>query len=280
MPPTRILVTGCSSGLGRAIAIEAARREFEVIATVRDRDGLSGLLRHDRVLAERIQVELLDVRLPTRTRELVDAIGPVDVLVNNAGFCHAEAFYDVSLDVVRETLETNFLGAVHLIKAVLPTMIERRGGTIVNISSIAGSVALPGLAAYGASKHALAALSDSLRHELCGSHVNVVVIEPGLLATRMLDANRSNGWSPDAPSPLARRFRTQRSAALAILGPRIGDPHDVARRVLDIAALEKPRPRYRIGMDARALALLSRTKTLPLALNLAARTQRPGRAGA
>jgi NAD(P)-dependent dehydrogenase (short-subunit alcohol dehydrogenase family) len=157
------LVTGTSSGIGMAAAVALARVGHVVAATMRNLDRAGDL----RSIAAKeqlaIDIEALDVNDDSSVREGFAAIvarhGPIDVLVNNAGIPGGGAIEDTPLDVFREMMETNFFGSLRCIKAVVPSMRERRRGTIVNITSIAGRVAMTPQASYAASKWALEAVS-------------------------------------------------------------------------------------------------------------------------
>ena len=160
--PQAVLITGCSSGIGRATALEAASRGHRVFATARDRAGLEELAG-----LSGIGALPLDVTDPESIRRAVEAAaartGRIDALVNNAGYAQYGAVEDVSPEEWRRQFDVNLFGAIEVTRAVLPAMRQARGGTIVNVSSIAGKIAIPFSAPYSASKHALEAVSDALR---------------------------------------------------------------------------------------------------------------------
>jgi len=267
----RVLVTGCSSGFGRLTALEAARAGYEVIATVRD-PAHADRLRHD-AAGHRgaILVAELDVRSPEAIRRLVDGAGPFDALVNNAGVCLSGSFHDTADDELDLMMATNFLGPVRLIRAVVPGMIDRGGGRIVNVSSVAGLLGLPGLSGYAASKHALEGFSDAIRLELREHGIRVSLVEPGLFATEMLGRNRLEARGATAPgSPFAGAYVAHRDAIERLARVAAGDPHRVARRIVRILGASHPRRRYRLGWDATALVLADRAGALPLATRLLA----------
>jgi NAD(P)-dependent dehydrogenase (short-subunit alcohol dehydrogenase family) len=175
---SRVLITGCSTGIGRATAIELNRRGHEVVATARRHDTLSSLDVTDRQL---------DVDDPDSIRAAVETAGEVDVLVNNAAWGAIGPIETIPLDEVRAMYETNVIGALRMLQAVLPGMRERGGGTIVNVSSLAGlfaSMPLNGL--YSSTKFALEAITETLRYE-CGP-----------------SGSASSPSSPDGPPPLGR----------------------------------------------------------------------------
>ncbi|HET7343328.1 MAG TPA: SDR family oxidoreductase, partial [Methylomirabilota bacterium] len=181
------LVTGCSSGIGLATALHFAREKYDVWAGVRDSAGAT-------TLREAIERETLPVRvLPLDVNDTasVDAgvgevmakAGGVDVLVNNAGIGGGGPIEDVPLDFVKRLFETNYFGVIRVTRAVLPSMRARRGGAIVNVSSIGGRVAIAGHGHYCAVKHALEAASEALAQEVQGFGIRVAIVEPGVVVT-------------------------------------------------------------------------------------------------
>ncbi|HEY6064763.1 MAG TPA: SDR family oxidoreductase, partial [Thermoanaerobaculia bacterium] len=183
-----ILVTGCSSGIGRATAIEAAARGHKVFASARRREDVAELT------AKGIETLALDVTDPVSIREGVaatrTAAGRIDALVNNAGYGQYGAIEDVSPEEWRAQFDVNVFGALSVLREVLPGMRAARRGTIVNVSSLAGKVTVPFAGAYCASKHALEAISDALRVELAPWRIRVVVVEPGPIETHFGDRSR------------------------------------------------------------------------------------------
>jgi NAD(P)-dependent dehydrogenase (short-subunit alcohol dehydrogenase family) len=182
--------------------------------------------------------------------------GHVDVLVNNAGFGFGGFLEDLSMAELREQFDTNFFGLVAVTKAVLPGMRERGEGRIINISSINGRFATPGLSAYAASKWAVEGLSEALRHEMRPYGVDVVLVEPGTFKTDIFDRNRrvaARASSPDSPY-YSRSKQLERVVELLLAGSR-QDPEIVARAVGRVATMKRrPRLRYLVGRDARGQA--------------------------
>ena len=197
----------------------------------------------------------LDVRDDDSVRACVDRVltenGRLDVLVNNAGVGMEGAVEETSLDEIRAVLETNFLGAVRMMRAVLPIMRKRRSGRIINIGSAAGFLPMPYSAAYCASKHALRGFSESLDHEVRGFGIRVSVIEPGFVRTDMVEHSflAAAPFEPyiSARSNPARAFRQQMAQGV--------DPDVVARTVLQAATEKDPRVRYLPDGTARVVAL-------------------------
>jgi NAD(P)-dependent dehydrogenase (short-subunit alcohol dehydrogenase family) len=247
---TVALVTGCSSGIGRATALALVRTGVTTVATARRVEQL------DELAAAGCVVLPLDVTDDASRRACVDAAaelaGPVDVLVNNAGYAEMGPVEQVPLDAWRTQLETNVLGPVALVQLLLPGMRDRGRGRIVNVSSMGGEITFPGGGAYHASKHALEAVSDALRVEAAPFGVLVSVVQPGPVATRF-DVNAadlsvySSGPYAALVASLDEQIRTRT--------PRGSAPESVAEVVVRAATARRPRTRYRVGALARGLVL-------------------------
>jgi NAD(P)-dependent dehydrogenase (short-subunit alcohol dehydrogenase family) len=186
--PERILVTGASRGLGRALAAELQRRGHDVLATARDAEALVDL--------EAAGKLSLDVADPSSVAAAVKAAGEVDVLVNNAGITVQSPVEAIPVEVFSSVLETNLLGPLRLIQALLPGMRGRGRGTIVNVSSRAVRSAPPLQAPYASSKAALELLSEVLRKELAPFGIRVMVIDTGSVRTEMRARQRKYGGEP------------------------------------------------------------------------------------
>ncbi|PQP21982.1 SDR family oxidoreductase [Rhodococcus opacus] len=171
----RVLITGCSSGIGKATATLLAEGGHDVIATARNPADLSDIRSCERLS--------LDVTDPSAITKLASLVGEIDVLVNNAGrgmVTPVEHADDAAMETV---WATNLLGPIRMIKAFLPSMRERGSGRIVNVSSVAGRRAMPLIGHYAATKHALEAISESLQWEVRGYGIRVVLVEPGAVST-------------------------------------------------------------------------------------------------
>ena len=178
-----VVITGASSGIGRATALEMARRGAHVVLAARRADRLERVAAECRALGVRAVTIPTDVTLAADCRHLIDTAGDVDVLVNNAGFAILGPVAEANPDDVREMIETNYLGAFHCTQAVLPRMLARRSGTIVNVSSITGLMGFARMSAYCASKFALTGFTEALRDEVLGSGVRVALVCPGTTET-------------------------------------------------------------------------------------------------
>lgn len=177
-----VLITGCSSGIGRALAEEFARRGDRVMATARSEESLAELA------GGRIRTARLDVTDPESidgaVKECTAWAGRIDIVVNNAGYALIGPVTELDLDELRTQFETNVVGAVAVTQAVAPQMVDRRCGRIVNIGSVSGVTATPFGGAYCASKAAIHMLSDALRMELAPFGVRVITVQPGAIESR------------------------------------------------------------------------------------------------
>lgn len=248
----RVLITGCSSGFGLLTAVGAARLGYETIATMRNLDK-SGPL-HDALKAQNVsaQIEKLDVTNPDSINEIADKIGPVDILVNNAGILITGSFLDQTDEEMRRVFETNYFGIVNLTKAVVPSMIVRKSGLIINIASLAGLVGHPFNAAYAASKHALIGYTKSIRVELAPLGIDAVSIEPGYHRTEIIGANANQSENfYNRQSPMFEWNRGFLRTMFDEIIPRAGAAQEVANLILKVMTAEKPKPHYVIGKDAR-----------------------------
>src|SRR6059036_2185566 len=195
-----VLITGCSTGIGRATAEQLATRGWTVYATARRPEAIRDLERGGCKLLALDVCDEASMRAAVETVERAE--GAVGVLVNNAGYDQAGAFEEVPMAEVRRQFETNVFGLVRLTQLVLPGMRRQRWGRIVNLSSMGGRLTLPGGAFYHATKYAVEALSDALRFEVRAFGVEVIVVEPGPIKTRFGDtAIGSIGAlrAPDSP---------------------------------------------------------------------------------
>jgi NAD(P)-dependent dehydrogenase (short-subunit alcohol dehydrogenase family) len=180
-PSKAVLVTGCSSGIGRASALRLSRAGWTVYATARRPESLAELAQAG------CQTLALDVTDEDSMRAAVATVeqehGAVGVLVNNAGYSQGGAIETVPMEAVRRQFETNVFGLVRLTQLVLAKMRAQRWGKIVNVGSMGGRLTFPGAGHYHATKHALEAISDALRFEVRGFGIDVILLEPGLITT-------------------------------------------------------------------------------------------------
>lgn len=259
--PRTVLITGCSSGIGRATAVLLAENGYRVLAGVRSRQRIDEL---NQIGSSLLQPLLLDVTSEEdvqRTVEIVErkAAGGLYALINNAGVGLPSAVELTSLDEVRHLLEVNTISPLRLIQACLPHLRAGRG-RVINLSSMNGRVALPMVGAYSASKFALEALSDTLRVELRPWRIPVSVIRPGQVRTPIFEkANEELAARISAiPQELKNGYDVMHARALefnARGAQSSTSPEMVARLILQVLEARWPRPDYVIGFDARGLQL-------------------------
>jgi NAD(P)-dependent dehydrogenase (short-subunit alcohol dehydrogenase family) len=265
--PSRVaLITGCSSGIGRATAARLAGAGWTVYATARRPETLADLeARGCRTLG-------LDVTDEASMRAAVKAVeaehGTVGALVNNAGYSQNGAIETVPIDKVRAQFETNVFGLVRLCQLVLPGMRRAHAGKIVNLSSMGGRLVFPGGGVYHATKYAVEAISDALRFEVKGFGVDVIVIEPGLIRTSFGDT--SVAGVAEAGEGLADYAQFNAHVARATesayepsspLG-RLGGPPDAVAKVIE-KALRAHRPRARYTVTPSAKLLIAQRAVMP-----------------
>jgi len=250
-----VLITGTSTGIGMATALRQARAGDRVYASMRDL-GRAGALRHA-AAAQRLPIELIELdvdnsaSVTSAVRQVLDREGRLEVLVNNAGIAPFNPIEAASDDEVRRVFETNVFGALRMIRAVLPAMRAQRSGIIANVSSVAGRLAGSCMGVYCASKFALEAVSESLAREVCSFGIRVVIIEPGIIVTPILDKALAN-LPPEADSPYGAPIR--RTRAIFSQGQRTGGHPDLVAEVIE-RALADPngKLRHTAGPDAAVL---------------------------
>jgi NAD(P)-dependent dehydrogenase (short-subunit alcohol dehydrogenase family) len=244
------LVTGSSVGLGRAIVEAALAAGHNVVATARNPAALADLASK---FPDRLLSLALDVTDASAAREVVDQaiarFGSVDVLVNNAGFAGVGSVEDMALDLIEAQFATNFMGAVHSCKAVLPKMRAQGSGRILLISSIGARTAAPGAGVYFASKAAVSALAETLALEVAPLGIAVTAIEPGAMRTRFAETGSLQvaSFDPAYDETVGATVRMMRSAEYAAI---LRDPKDVAAMILEVAALDSPPSRILAGADS------------------------------
>jgi len=268
-----VLITGCSSGIGRATAISLHDAGLGVYATARREDAVADL-------ADRgIRTLTLDVTDETSMARAVAAVeadaGAVGVLINNAGYGLYGPVEQQPMAEVRRQFETNVFGLVRLTQLVLPGMRRRGGGRIINVSSMGGRATLPGGAFYHASKYAVEALSDALRMEVAQFGIDVVLIEPGPVRTpwNEVAAASLSTAVPAASAPAAvpahavsdpyaaykaavgASFTTAQTGMLARLGSK---PEDIATVITRAVTARRPRTRYLINPVAKGVVAAHR----------------------
>lgn len=255
-----IFITGVSSGFGRALASEALEAGHRVIGTVRNDEALRAfeVLSPDR--AHGVVLDVTDfARIDSVVADIEAGLGTVDVLVNNAGYGHEGIFEESSLDEMRHQFDVNVFGAVAMIKAFVPYFRQRRAGHILNITSMGGTITMPGIAYYCGSKFALEGISDTLSKELKPFNIFVTAVAPGSFRTDW--AGRSMHRTPRSIADYDASFDPVRKAREEKNGKQLGDPRKAAQAMLKIIASPTPPAHLLLGSDALALVRekLSRT---------------------
>ena len=248
-----VLVTGSSSGIGLATALHFGRLGDEVYAGVRNLSiatELAGAIEAEKLAIRPITLDVDDPASVIRTvGEVLARSGRVDVLVNNAGIGGGGPIEDVPVDWVKSLFETNYLGAIRMIQAILPGMRARRSGAIVNVSSIAGRLAIAGHGHYSAVKHALEAVSEALAQEVHAFGIRVALVEPGVVVTPIFTKAKRFA---DPGSPYAVHVhRLLLFYQMQMKTP--SQPADVARVIHEAVTAKEPRLRYLVGDDAERL---------------------------
>jgi NAD(P)-dependent dehydrogenase (short-subunit alcohol dehydrogenase family) len=243
------LITGTSTGIGLETALVFARSGYHVFAGARNPANSEGLSRaSDEGLP--LTPIMLDVDDDESVREAVEKAGPVDVLLNNAGIGSAAPIEHMPMQEIRALFETNFFGAVRMMQAVLPSMRERRSGTIVNVTSIMGRITLPCHGCYAATKFALEAVSESLAMEMQPFGVRVAIIEPGVILTPIWGKRRPPVPADHEYGPALERLRTTFAAQMD--GGTL--PHVVADAIYETVTNQTAPLHVPVGDDAELLA--------------------------
>jgi len=249
-----VLITGCSTGIGRATAERLAAAGHTVYATARKLEAIEDLK------DKGCHTLALDVTDETSMQAAVSAVeeadGAVGALVNNAGYSQSGAVESVDLDDIRAQFETNVFGLIRMSQLVLPKMRERGEGRVVNVGSMGGKVTFPGGGIYHASKYAVEAISDAMRFELGGFGVQVVLIEPGLIVTEFASAaagSMNTGTSENGPYAEFNQA-VAASTVGAYEGPTAklgGGPETVAKAIDKAITARRPKARYPVTPSAR-----------------------------
>jgi NAD(P)-dependent dehydrogenase (short-subunit alcohol dehydrogenase family) len=247
-----LLITGVSSGFGRALAEEALAAGYRVVGTVRSEQA-----RHDfeALAPQRVSGWMLDVTdfaaIDGVVAQIEATVGPVDVLVNNAGYGHEGVMEESPLAEMRRQFDVNVFGAVAMMKAVVPYMRERRRGHILNITSMGGFITLPGIAYYCGSKFALEGISEVLGKELKPFGIAVTAVAPGSFRTDW--AGRSMIRTPRSIPVYDALFDPIRQAREEKSGKQLGDPAKAARAMLAVIDSDAPPAHLILGSDALGL---------------------------
>ena len=252
-----VLITGATDGLGKAAALLLAERGYRVFAAGRSpekRAQLDLLAREKRISLESLELDVCDDHsVQAAVRYVLAKVGAIDVLINNAGIGYMGTLEDLQVADWRRQFETNVFGVLRVTQAALPSMRERKRGRILMMSSVAGLVTLPAQGAYSSSTHALEGLTNALRLEMFPFGIDVVLIEPGYIATGMQQtaADLSKGYQEIfKTSPYAKLYELFQASAKSARAKSKTTPEDCARVIL--RAIEAPRPKPRYGVTPLA----------------------------
>jgi NADP-dependent 3-hydroxy acid dehydrogenase YdfG len=242
-------ITGCSTGFGRDLATKTLARGYPTVVTARDPKTLQAFTEQYGDLALVLQ---LDVTQPEQVQAAVkaatDKFGRIDVLVNNAGIGYFGSFEESDLNEVRKMVDINVWGLVDMTRAVLPQMRKQKHGTIVNVSSIGGIIAFPGVSFYHATKFAVEGMSESMSHELAPLGIKVLIVEPGPFRTDW--AGRSANEAPRKIADYAGTAQARTDAIRGYSGKQPGDPVRAAEAIIQAVESDNPPLRLLLGKAA------------------------------
>jgi NAD(P)-dependent dehydrogenase (short-subunit alcohol dehydrogenase family) len=248
------LITGSSRGLGRVLSEAVLASGDKLVATARTPAQLADLVDRHGDQVRTVALDVIDEReAVTAVQGAINAFGRLDVLVNNAGYANINSIEDMAAEDFREQIETNFFGVVNVTRAALPVFRTQRGGHIIQISSLGGRLATPGLSAYQSAKWAVGGSSEVLAKEVGPLGIKVTVVEPGGMRTDWAGSSmRVGAVEPDYQKTVGAMIEA-RSANTGIMR---GDPVRVAQAILRIASEKRPPLRLLLGSDAVFLASL------------------------
>jgi len=247
-----LLITGVSSGFGRALAQEALDTGHRVVGTVRSNAALHAFeaLAPGRAVGRQLDVTAFDA-IAGVIADIEATVGPIDVLVNNAGYGHEGIMEEPTLASMRQQFDVNVFGPVAMMKAVLPFMRQRRRGHILNITSMGGYITMPGISYYCGSKFALEGISDALASEIAPFGISVTAVAPGSFRTDW--AGRSMQRAPRTIADYDTLFDPVRQAREDKSGKQLGDPVKAAQAMLAVIAAAHPPAHLLLGSDALQL---------------------------
>ncbi|MGF1572767.1 MAG: oxidoreductase [Sumerlaeia bacterium] len=249
MAPQKWIITGCSSGFGRAIALKALQQGHKVALTARDLNTIQEIAEEFPDQAACYELDVTDSgRIRFVVAEANKRFGGIDVLVNNAGYGLLAALEETTEVQMRKVFETIVYGSVEMTRAVLPIFREQKSGRVINMSAKAGYDNYPGFAAYGGAKYALEGISEALAKEVAPFNVKVTLVEPGPFRTQFIGKSMQHGALPnEAYKATVGKFGT---ILKSIDGKQKGDPEKAAELILKIAQDENPPLRLPLGAYA------------------------------
>jgi NAD(P)-dependent dehydrogenase (short-subunit alcohol dehydrogenase family) len=244
-------ITGSSRGLGRALTEAVLKAGHQVVATARQPEQLADL---GKTYGKQLQTLKLDVKSSEEAESAVaaavKAFDRIDVVVNNAGYGFMGAFEEMTPEEFRGQIDTNFWGVVHVTRAVLPVLRQQGSGHIIQITSIGGRSAFPGISGYHAAKFAVEGFSESVAQEIKPLGLNLTLIEPGGFRTDWAGASMAYAKPMAAYAPLLDPFRAFMEKHS---GQQAGDPKKAAKAILELVEMKEPPLRLPLGNDAMAI---------------------------
>jgi NAD(P)-dependent dehydrogenase (short-subunit alcohol dehydrogenase family) len=257
-----VLITGCSTGIGRATAERLADDGWNVHATARRPESIEDLAQRG---CKTHALDVTDERSMESAVEEIGEDGAIGALINNAGYSQSGALETIPMDSVRRQFETNVFGLLRMCQLVLPAMRSAGSGRIVNLSSMGGKLTFPGGGVYHATKHAVEALSDALRFEVKGFGIDVVIIEPGLIITEFGETAAGSLAEIEEHGPYSQfNSDVARLTANAYTGPMArfgGGPEAVAAKIARALSAARPRTRYTVTASAKVMLGMRRVST-------------------
>ncbi len=250
------IITGASSGFGLLTTLELAKKDYLVIATMRNLEKQVNLLSQvtQLNLQQNIKVQQLDVTDQNSIHNFqlfLKEIQKVDLLVNNAGYANGGFVEEIPVEEYRKQFETNLFGAISITQLVLPYMRKQRSGKIINISSISGQVGFPGLSPYVSSKYALEGWSESLRLEVKPFGIDVALIEPGSYNTNIWEVGKQLAENQSDTTSPYKEYMDKIQKHINSGSDTFGNPIDVANKIVEIAETKRTTLRYPIGKDVK-----------------------------
>lgn len=243
------LITGCSSGLGRAFAEEVLAYGYNAVVTSRNPKDIQDIVTDYPETALGLALDVTDKdQITNAVKQAEQKFGGIDVLLNNAGYGFRGAVEEANEQEMHNLFDTNFFGTVHMIQAVLPVMREQRSGTIFNVSSIAGRFSNPASGYYSATKYAIEGMSDALLKEVSPLGIKVIVVEPGAFRTDF--AGRSLTGAKKEISDYDETAGKRRKENDETHGTQPGDPKKAAQAIIKIEKEKQPPFRFLMGSDA------------------------------
>ncbi|MGN4671082.1 oxidoreductase [Bacillus cereus group sp. MYBK225-1] len=254
------IITGSSSGFGLLTTLELAKKDYLVIATMRNLEKQANLLSQATQLnlLHNITVQQLDITDQNSIHNFqlfLKEINRVDLLINNAGYANGGFVEEIPVEEYRKQFETNLFGAISITQLVLPYMREQQSGKIINISSISGQVGFPGLSPYVSSKHALEGWSESLRLEVKPFGIDVALVEPGSYNTNIWEVGKQLATNQSDTTSPYKEYMDKIQKHINSGNDTFGNPIDVAKKIVDIAEAKRTTLRYPIGKGVKFMIL-------------------------